>query len=327
MHFFLKEKIDTTPVNIDSVAKEYRLDGNSLYKAYKHKLSDFEEFKRKNSQAIKEESFVFPGNLGISLGIDETGLFGGDLYTIILNKEKHNGKASVVALVRGTRSRKIVSAFNGAIPFEKRMMIHDITLDFAPNMDWAARQIAVNGMRIYDRFHLERLLFDAVQSLRVAYRWEALEEEESGRGTGTYSNGDTKRQLLARSRYLLFKTKSKWSSQQAKRAAILFREFPKIKKAYDLVMEFKDFFRLKAQEAKLQIELWVKRAANSGIKEFITLAKTVKNHLGGIVNYFYEKQTNALLENFNGKIKQLKREVRGTRDRAFFFFRLFKLFA
>jgi transposase len=207
------------------------------------------------------------------------------------------------------------------------MAIHDITLDFAPNMDWAARQIAVNGMRIYDRFHLERLLFDAVQSLRVSYRWEALEEEESGRDTKMYSNGDTKRQLLARSRYLLFKVKNKWSSQQTKRAAILFKEFPRIKKAYELVMEFKEFFRLTAQAAKLQIELWIKRAANSGIREFITLSKTVNNHLGGIINYFYEKQTNALLENFNGKIKQLKREVRGTRDRAFFFFRLFKLFA
>lgn len=77
-----------------------------------------------------------------------------------------------------------------------------------------------------------------------------------------------------------------------------------------MVMEFKEFFRLEAQAAKLQIELWIKRAASSGISEFITLSKTVNNHLGGIINYFYEKQTNALLENFNGKIKQLKREVR-----------------
>lgn len=323
----MKGKIDSTAVNIDYVAKEYHLDGNSLYKAYKHKLSDFEEFKKEHSKEIAEESFVFPGNLGTSLGIDETGLFGGDLYTIILNKDKHNGKGSVVAFVKGTKSQKVVRVVNDVIPFEKRMAIHDITLDFAPNMDWAARQIAVNGMRIYDRFHLERLLFDAVQSLRVSYRWEALEEEESGRDTKMYSNGDTKRQLLARSRYLLFKVKNKWSSQQTKRAAILFKEFPRIKKAYELVMEFKEFFRLTAQAAKLQIELWIKRAANSGIREFITLSKTVNNHLGGIINYFYEKQTNALLENFNGKIKQLKREVRGTRDRAFFFFRLFKLFA
>lgn len=201
----MKAKIDSTAVNIDFVAKEYRLDGNSLYKAYKHKLSDFEEFKKKYSKEIAEESFVFPGNLGISLGVDATGLFGEDLYTIILNKEKHNGKGSVVAFVKVTKSHKVVRVVNDAIPFERRMLINDITLDFAPNMNWAARQIAVNGMRIYDRFHLERLLFDAVQSLRVSYRWEALEEEESGRDTKMYSNGDTKRQLLARSRYLLLR--------------------------------------------------------------------------------------------------------------------------
>ena len=47
-------------------------------------------------------------------------------------------------------------------------------------------------------------------------------------------NGDTKRQLLARSRYLLFKPKSKWTISQITRAELLFNLYPNILKAYEL---------------------------------------------------------------------------------------------
>ncbi|MCS2228805.1 transposase [Bacteroides fragilis] len=40
---------------------------------------------------------------------------------------------------------------------------------------------------------------------------------------------DTLRQLLARSRYLLFKAPGKWTDSQKRRAGILFKQFPDIK--------------------------------------------------------------------------------------------------
>ena len=48
------------------------------------------------------------------------------------------------------------------------------------------------------------------------------------------SNGDTRKQLLARSRYLLFKSADKWTERQKIRAKILFDSYPDIKHAYDL---------------------------------------------------------------------------------------------
>ena len=44
----------------------------------------------------------------------------------------------------------------------------------------------------------------------------------------TFENGDSRKQLLARSRYLLFKKDELWSESQRKRARILFREYPDI---------------------------------------------------------------------------------------------------
>ena len=42
-------------------------------------------------------------------------------------------------------------------------------------------------------------------------------------------NGDTLRQLLARSRYLLFKSPDKWTKSQKIRAELLFKQFEDIK--------------------------------------------------------------------------------------------------
>lgn len=49
-----------------------------------------------------------------------------------------------------------------------------------------------------------------------------------------YHNGDTRKELLIRSRYLLFKSANDWTDSQKQRAAILFEEYPDIKKAYGL---------------------------------------------------------------------------------------------
>ena len=49
-----------------------------------------------------------------------------------------------------------------------------------------------------------------------------------------YANGDARKELLIRSRYLLFKSADKWTGRQRQRAAILFEQYPDIQKTYGL---------------------------------------------------------------------------------------------
>jgi transposase len=56
------------------------------------------------------------------------------------------------------------------------------------------------------------------------------------------ANGDSAKQLLARSRYLLFKHKEHWTYSQKQRAALMFERYPGIKKAYDLSMKLTTIF-------------------------------------------------------------------------------------
>lgn len=93
---------------------------------------------------------------------------------------------------------------------------------------------------VTDRFHVQKLASEAVPEMRIKYRWEAMDQEndliESGKEIGKkyiaerLENGDTLKQLLARSRYLLFKGRDKWTPSQHHRAELLFRRYPFWKK-------------------------------------------------------------------------------------------------
>ncbi|MEN9448215.1 MAG: hypothetical protein RJA25_1505 [Bacteroidota bacterium] len=50
-------------------------------------------------------------------------------------------------------------------------------------------------------------------------------------------NGETKKQLLARSLYLLYKRENKWTNNQKERAEILFKIYLDLKIAYQLTIK------------------------------------------------------------------------------------------
>lgn len=100
------------------------------------------------------------------------------------------------------------------------------------------------SIQVTDRFHVQKLALEALQEIRIKHRWEAMDKEnqsilqaklESKTHTPQLlSNGDTLKQLLARSRYLLYKSREKWTDSQEDRAQLLFELYPDIKTAYTM---------------------------------------------------------------------------------------------
>jgi transposase len=62
-------------------------------------------------------------------------------------------------------------------------------------------------------------------------------------------------------------------------------------------------------------------------KEFNSVANTVKYNLDNILNFFFNRNTNANAESFNSQIKLFRANLRGVVDTKFFLFRIHKLFA
>jgi len=144
-----------------------------------------------------------------------------------------------------------------------------------------------------------------------------------------FPNGDTLKQLLARSRYLLFKPRNKWTPKQIIRAKILFETYSDLYKAYILAMKLNSIYEKSTIKAIAITRLahWFREVEQSGFKNFATVTRTFQIHYDSIANFFNNRSTNASAESFNAKIKDFRRNFRGVSDIKFFLFRLTKIYA
>lgn len=281
---------------------------------------------------------LFAENSGTRLSIDETALSKGELHTVVTNKAGKGRKGSLLAMVEGTTAAN-VSHVLAKIPITDRMKVTEVTLDMSSSMDWIVRQSFPNAMLVTDRFHVQQLVSEALQQMRVTERWDAIDEEnESVKACRKrkkpyipeiYENGDTKKQLLARSRYVLFKPKSKWTNSQKERATILFREFPDLEIGYTLSMQLRSIYEhcTNRDAAQTKLHTWYVSIKQSHFDSFITAMESIRTREGTILNYFYTRSTNASAESFNAKLKGFRALVRGVTDKEFFLYRIKTFYA
>ena len=172
---------------------------------------------------------MFPKNIGDHLSLDETAFSNGELYTILTNKKFKGKKGAIVAMVKGTKADVVIKVLN-KLSLKVRSKVVEVTLDMAGNMGLIVKKSFPNAVLVIDRFHVQKLALDALQEIRIKHRWEAIDKEnddiERSKNLGLkyvskmLSNGDTLKQLLARSRYLLYSKSKKWTKNQSERAKV-----------------------------------------------------------------------------------------------------------
>lgn len=280
---------------------------------------------------------LFPDNVGEHLSIDEVSLSQGELYTFITNKDGRGKKGTLVASIRGTLSNDIIRVLE-KLPLDLRQDVKEVTLDMAKNMESSVKTCFPNADLVIDRFHVVKLAIDALQHVRIKLRWMELDKEneaiEDAKKQGVkytpiiLENGDTPKQLLARSRYALAKKPTDWTRNQEERTKLLFKRYPNLKSAYYHTLDFRNIYETRQTDLALgRFRNWINKSLNQDIKEFYSVAKSVQYHLDNIINFFNNRNTNANAESFNSKIKLFRANLRGVTDVAFFLFRLAKLFA
>jgi len=225
------------------------------------------------------------------------------------------------------------------IPERQRLKVREITLDMAGNMELIAKRCFRSAIRVTDRFHVQKLATEALQEMRIKYRWEALDAEneaiDKARKTKTsfraeiLANGDTPKQLLARARYVLYKKPAAWTENQKERAELLFQRYPDLQQAYNLSMGLSNIFEKTTDKlyGLARLAKWHEKVRQSGFKAFNTISRSIQYHYQTILNYFDNRSTNASAESFNAKIKAFRSQFRGVRNIDFFLFRLTELYA
>ena len=350
--------LDSNPITTASLAKPYHIKANQFERAYKDHLSGFSEWAEAEHA---EDWLIFPQNIGPRVSIDETSLSNGELYTIVANKDGHARQGTLIALVKGTKAEDVIAAL-GRIDATLRDKVTEITMDFSDTMEAIATACFPKAEIIVDRFHAQKLAYDAMQEIRMEEKRAAVKEEaklkkafkkrkeqqvkrrkkdkKDNRGRKPsrkneayvpfrYANGDTRVELLTRSRYLLMVSADKWTESQKQRAAILFENYPRIQQAYSLAHSLRMRYSKKHEDPILgyeSIRLWIKEAKDSAIEAFATVADTMEDKFSNVIKYFNDRATNAFAESLNSKIKDFRARLKGVSDIKFFLYRVSLIF-
>jgi transposase len=209
----------------------------------------------------------------------------------------------------------------------------------ANTMKMISKKCFPKTVQVTDRFHVQKLALEALQEIRIKHRWEAMDlenqsiikakEHNKKYAVELLPNGESKKQLLARSRYLLYKSREKWTESQNERAQMIFSLYPDIKTAYNLNQELRGIYNNNNDKhiAMTKLAHWYRNVEESGFKNFNILLNTITLNYQSILNYFDNRSTNASAESFNAKIKAFRSQFRGVRNVDFFLFRLSNLFA
>ena len=307
----------------------YCVNGKYFAELYRDRISGYAEW---CGSELCSGFYFNSDNIGPYMSLDETCLSNGEVWTFLTNKEGHGGKGTLADAIPGTRSDEIISILIGAMGKSVRRRVKEVTCDLSPSMMLIAAEVFYNAHVVNDRFHVQQVYNDAVDEIRIDMRRQLIAEENNRDKSGapvTYSNGETMRQILARSKHTLMMSQNKWTDIQRHRANILFRHYPILKAAYHLAMELRQIFNAKISPAKAmgRMNKWYELVMALGNNNFRSVIKTFRNHAPTILNYFRRRATNASAEAFNSKVKIFRSQMRGVRDRDFFIFRLVKLYA
>ncbi|WP_280122581.1 transposase [Duncaniella muricolitica] len=223
-------KVETTALSIKHIAQMYCVNGKYFADLYRNRISGYADWFDRELCC----GFYFnAANIGPYMSLDETCLSNGEVWTFLTNKDGHGGKGTLAAAIPGTKSDEIISILIAAMSKSVRRKVKEVTCDLSPSMMLIAGEVFYNAHVVNDRFHVQQVYNEAVDEIRIDIRRQLIAEEnirDKSTTPVTYSNGETMRQILARSKHTLMMSQNKWTDIQRHRVNILFKYHPILKR-------------------------------------------------------------------------------------------------
>lgn len=229
------------------------------------------------------------------IGVDETSLAKGHKYiTVFADAETRK----VLFCVEG-KDAETIKAFaeEGLLHGLDADGITDVSQDLSAAFAKGVKEHMPNATITYDKFHVIKLLNEAVDTVRRTESKDNL--------------------ALKKTRYTWLKNPGNLTIEQLnKRDELLAVDFLNTAEAYRQKLSFQQIYETAktSDEATFLIDGWLANANNSGIKELKKFAKTVQKHLDGIARNIDTGLNNGFLEGINSRIQQIKRIAKGYRN-------------
>lgn len=228
------------------------------------------------------------------IGIDEFSHRKGHRYiSLVVDHEARR----VVWAAEGKDSAAL-SRFFEQLPPGKAAEIQGVTTDLATWTRKAIEQHIPQAQVVYDRFHVQKLASDALETVR-----RELLRDLRGSPDGRFLFG---------ARFALLKNWGDLTQLQRCKLSEIERRFQKLYRAYLLKESLAaglDYRQPKRAEAALRE--WLAWASRSRLKPFVKTARTIRKHLGGVLAYIKGRMTNGLVEGINTRLRMVARRAYG----------------
>ena len=174
--------------------------------------------------------------------------------------------------------------------------IRELCMDMSPAYLKGARKHFPWAEITFDKFHVMKLLNEAVDEVRRAEQKERPE--------------------LKRTRYIWLKNPAHLRRKQAERLEELrvTKLALKTARAYQIKLAFQEFWTLPGALAERFLKRWYFWATHSRLGPVIRAAKTIKRHWDGVLRWFSSRVSNGILEGINSLIQAAKAKARGYRS-------------
>lgn len=204
-----------------------------------------------------------------------------------------------VVWAREGKNAETLKAFFEELGIERSARLAAVTIDMSQSYISAVSESAKNATIVFDRFHVQRLVQDALDEVRRAEVRSVVDEPQGRRD-------------LKRTRFVLLKNPWNLTSIEKTKLTDLAKTNATLYRAYLMKESFAAILdRRQHNVVRAKLKEWTSWARHSGFKPFAKVARTVDKYIDGIVAYVATGLSNARAEGTNGKVRTITRRSYG----------------
>lgn len=228
------------------------------------------------------------------IGVDELSYRRHHEYvTVVVDHER----CRIVWAARGKSAATLKCFFEELGP-ERCAQLEAVTIDLSGAYIKAVTEATPGAKLIFDRFHVQRLVHDALDETRrdEVRKADGAEAKAALKGT---------RWALQKSPWNLTAVEAQTLAQLERTNRPLFRAHL-LKESLTAVLDGRQI-----NVARRRLEQWIADARRSRLPHFRRVARTLEKHLDGILEYVRVRLTNGPIEGLNGKARVVTRRAFG----------------
>lgn len=232
------------------------------------------------------------------VGLDEKSFRRGQSYISVL--VDIDAEAPRVLEAAEGRTQADAELLLEELPESQRAKVEAAAIDMSAAYAGAVRSKLPRAEIVHDRFHVSKLLGEAVDKVRRGEHKDLL------------AKGDDR---LLGTRYLwLWHPDELTGAKLEAFEAVAWQNLRTARAYYHKLMFLEFWEQPDVPAAHRYFAQWYAEAMRSALEPIKKVARTLRDHLLGLLSYFRHRITNALCEAFNASIQALKATARGFRS-------------